>query len=53
MKITDEEFENFKKTFIMYDKVLENENGKCKDVMEYHGLGNPFQIFRLDTFIMF
>ena len=30
VKITDEEFENFKKTFIMYDKV------ECKDVMEYH-----------------
>ena len=36
VKITDEEFENFKKTFIMYDKVLENVNCECKDVLEYH-----------------
>ena len=30
VKITDEEFENFKKTFIMYDKVLHVE---CKLLM--------------------
>ena len=29
VKITDEEFENFKKTFIMYDKVLKNVNCEC------------------------